>query len=159
MPGAYVLRTVHVFIQSHLKRHTASCRPVSRLRRAFQRTLIRLLPTVQGVMADLWPCWQQALLSSCCATSQMRLKLLCRQQAAIIHSSPRVWKEGDNCGWGWGEVKKSQDKPLFDTFLQKSMAVMCAPWRKDTNHTEEERLSSSEYHEDVTFLVMWLSNK
>lgn len=31
-------------------------------------------------------------------------------------------------GRGWGEVKKSQDKPLFDTFLWESMAALCVPW-------------------------------
>ena len=39
--------------KSHLLRHTGSCGPVPRLRGGFPRILMRLLPAVRGVMADL----------------------------------------------------------------------------------------------------------
>lgn len=156
MPGAYVLRTVHVFIQSHLKRHTASCRPVPRLRRAFQRTLIRLLPTVQGVMADLWPC----------LTASTLVILLCYQS-----NEAKITLQTTDCNYTfksqslergrrlWLGMRRSQKVTRQTAFWYFSLKKHGSNVRKDANHIEEERLSSSEYHEDVTFMVMWLSNK
>lgn len=121
--------------RSHVKRHTVSCRPVPQLRGAFWRILMRLLPTVQGVMADLWPCLT-TLLSSCCATSQIRLQLLCRQQAAIIQSSPRVWKEGNDCGWKG--IRRSQKVTKQTTFwyfsLKKHGCNVCSLKRRIKAH-------------------------
>ena len=48
--------SLHFHAKSHLQRHRGSCRPVPQLRRGFPRILMRLLPAVRGVMADLWPC-------------------------------------------------------------------------------------------------------
>lgn len=59
-------------------------------------------------------------------------------------------------GRGWGEVKKSQDKLLFDTLLKKkkkkkSLTVICAPWR-GSNHSAELPFSYWNYHEDIDFI-------
>ena len=49
-------QSIFFHAKSHLQRHRSSCRLVPQLRTDFPRILMRLLPAVRGVMADLWPC-------------------------------------------------------------------------------------------------------